>query len=152
MSLLTVKDIMSDHLITMNMNGTVYDARILMMRERIRHIPVVDEEDNFVGLLTQRDLLACSPSALADLKPDELVELETGIPVKDVMTTDITVVTADTDLREVATYLLRHKYGCLPVVSDSTLVGIVTEADFLKLVLNLLDQFEENYAEEARSA
>ena len=55
-----------------------------------------------------------------------------------IMKTDVTTVDPEMDVCSAITMLLEHKYGCLPVVTDGKLVGIVTEADFMKLTLNLL--------------
>ena len=55
------------------------------------------------------------------------------------MRTDVTTVSPETRLRDAAEMLFNHKYGCLPVVDEDKLVGIITEADFLKLTISLMD-------------
>ena len=138
--MITVREVMSTDLLTMNETATVAQARQAMSQGRIRHIPVVNGNGQFVGLLTQRDVLAASLSTLADTGRDEREDLESHIPVREVMQTDLAVVEEDTDLREAAEYLLDHKIGCLPVVTEGALVGIITEADFLRLVVHLLNK------------
>ncbi len=59
------------------------------------------------------------------------------------MRTDIATVNEDTHLKEAAQILLNHKYGCLPVVHKGELTGIVTEADFLRLTITLMDALDE---------
>ncbi len=140
--MITVRELMSTDLLTLEDTATVAEARKLMLEERIRHIPVVNTMQEFVGLLTQRDVLEISVSALADVDSGERADLEASIPVHQVMTTDLAVVEEDTSLREAAQYLLEHKIGCLPVVAEGSLIGIITESDFLKLVIKLLDRFE----------
>ena len=140
--MITVGEIMTTELLTLHDTDSVGSARSLMAERHIRHIPVVNEDEEFVGLLTQRDILAVGISALAEADPSEVEALETTIPLREVMTTDLAVVEEDSELREAAQYLLSHKLGCLPVISGGNLVGIITEADFLKLVINLLDRLE----------
>lgn len=140
--MITVGEIMSTDLLTVEDTASLADARRLMTEERIRHLPVVNGLQEFVGLLTQRDVLASSLSAVAEVDRAEQEALEASIPVRELMHTDLAVVEEDTSLREAAAYLLHHKIGCLPVVSSGSLVGIITESDFLKLVIKLLDRFE----------
>jgi len=142
-AVITVRELMSTDLLTLEETASVTQARRLMADEHVRHIPVVNALNEFVGLLTQRDVLATGVSVLADLDSRELQAIESSIPVSEVMTTELVVVDEDTNLREAAEYLLNHKIGCLPVVADGALVGIITEADFLKLVFKLLNTLEE---------
>ena len=66
-------------------------------------------------------------------------EIDTAIRVTDVMRRDVVCVAPETSLREAAQLLYDHKYGCLPVLKGRKLVGIITEADFLRLAIALLD-------------
>ena len=138
-----IADLMATELVTIHATDSLYDARTLMTREHIRHLPVVNGDGEFVGLLSQRDVLASTVSVLAEMDGDDLISLESGIPVGEVMTTEIQAIAADSDLREAGRYMLEHKIGCLPVVADGALAGILTEADFLRLVLRLLDGLED---------
>ena len=140
--MIKVKELMTTDLVMLYETNSIKQARSLMAAERIRHIPIVNEANQFVGLLTQRDLLATTVSALADIDAKEQEALESSIPIKEVMTTDIVAVDGETNLREAAEYLLKNKHGCLPVLSNSYLVGILTESDFVRLALNLLKRME----------
>ena len=74
-----------------------------------------------------------------DIIDEEQEEIESSILVGDIMQTDVRTVAPDTLLREAAEILYRNKYGCLPVLDgDNKLVGIITEADFLRLAIALL--------------
>ena len=113
--------------------------RSLRQLPKIRHIPVTEDGDRFVGLLTHRDLLGYAVSHLAEINREEQEEIESSILVGDIMQTDVRTVAPDTLLREAAEILYRNKYGCLPVLDgDNKLVGIITEADFLRLAIALL--------------
>ena len=133
---------MSTHLVTLNGSNTVREAREVMSRHHIRHLPIVDDANEFVGLLTQRDVLATTVSVLADVEEDEIDQLEDGIPIREVMTTEVVAVGRDMDARDAARHLLETKHGCLPVVDRGSLVGLVTESDFVALAIALLEQRE----------
>lgn len=105
----------------------------LMEQHHVRHIPVVEDEENLVGLVSHRDLLRHSMIEQADVPSfveDAMLE---KVRVGEVMTTDPESVTPDTPLAEAARLMYENKYGCLPVVEGMRLVGILTEADFVRL-------------------
>lgn len=132
------KDLMTTDLYTLEADHSLNLARFLMQARHIRHIPIVDPEFRFVGLLTHRDLLEISVSALAEIDRSEQAELHRKIPIRQVMKTDVMTIDPDLKAEEAATLMLEHKYGCMPVVSENKLIGIVTEADFLRLTIHLL--------------
>lgn len=135
-----VSDLMTSKVFTLQKKDTLRDVRTLMQLARIRHIPVTDA-GIFVGLLTHRDLLGYAVSHLAEIDQEEQAEIESSIIVEDIMRTDVYTTTADAFLREAAEVLYRNKYGCLPVIDDEKrLVGIITEADFLRLAIALLHE------------
>ena len=136
---LTVADIMSHQVVTLSEFEDMDLAGLIMSQGRIRHLPVVDDAGRLVGLVTHRDLLRVSVSDLADLARDERRGLLRGVPVREVMRRDVATTTRDAPLAEAANRLVDHKYGCLPVVDvNEQLVGIVTEADFVRLTARLL--------------
>jgi len=137
--MLQVKDLMSSPVYSLKETDSLHTARELMDLQRIRHIPIVTVDNVFIGLITHRDILAATISHLAELAPETQKEIDVGIPIKEIMRTDITSVEPHTTLKEAAQLLLNHKYGCLPVVQEAELTGIVTEADFLRLTINLMD-------------
>lgn len=140
--MITVSEMMTTELYTLQETDSIHEARRLMTENNIRHIPVVNDQGKLAGLVTQRDLLAAIISPLADVKDNQRVAFETSIPLKKIMTTDLTVVPERMNLREAALLMQAHKYGCLPVVSNGQLKGIVTDSDFVAVAINLLEQFE----------
>jgi CBS domain-containing membrane protein len=133
-----VRELMSTDLVTLTEDETLADAERCMKRGRIRHLPVV-RDAVLVGLVTHRDLLAASFSIFAEVDRDEQRRIFSTIPVKDIMHRRVAVVGLDRPVAEVARVLLKNKYGCLPVVDEKRrLVGLVTEADFLRLTVRLL--------------
>ncbi|WP_291322335.1 CBS domain-containing protein [Desulfonatronospira sp.] len=141
--MLNVKDLMTQDLFTLQETDNLALARSLMDLARIRHIPIVDENMGFTGLITHRDILEATVSKLAGVDTQTQEELDRGIPVREIMNTNVKTITPDDNLRDAAGLLLEHKYGCLPVLMNGKLVGILTEADFLSLTISLIDALEE---------
>ena len=140
--MLKVKDLMTSPVFSLRENDSLLSARALMDLQRIRHIPIVTADNAFIGLITHRDILSATISQLAELDPETQKEIDSGIPIREIMRTDITSVSPESQLKQAAQLLLNHKYGCLPVVQDGELTGILTEADFLRLTINLMDGLE----------
>ena len=138
--MLKVKDIMTTEVFVLNSSHTLELVRSLMRIKHVRHVPIVDPDNTFVGLITHRDLLAQTISHLADVDEDEQEYLDRHIHIMNIMKTDILAVDQEMDVCAAITQLLENKYGCLPVVENGKLVGIVTEADFLELTLSLLQK------------
>ncbi|WP_078716877.1 CBS domain-containing protein [Paucidesulfovibrio gracilis] len=137
-----VKDLMSSPVFSLRQTDTLYSARELMQMQRIRHIPIVTSDNLFIGLITHRDLLSATISHLAEVDPETQREIDSGIPIQEIMRTDLQSISPEAGLEEAAKVLLNHKYGCLPVVDNQRLVGILTEADFLKLTIQLLEAID----------
>jgi len=132
----TVDDLMTTDVVTLDEHQDVLFATGAMQMRRIRHLPVVRGE-RLVGLISHRDLLRAQARFSAQLK-------ETGretiaeVLAKDVMTEDVTTVPPEMPADEAAMILVDAKFGCLPVVRDGALVGIVTEADFVRWAVGVL--------------
>jgi CBS domain-containing membrane protein len=131
-----VKDLMSKDLFLLYADDSVLLAEEMMHWKRIRHVPVVDRQHNIKGLVTHRDILRASISTVAQLSSREAHEIQTYILLQDIMRTSVFTICPDADIKEAARVMLREKIGCLLVVDDDRLVGILTEADFLRYVLD----------------
>jgi CBS domain-containing protein len=130
--------IMSTDLITLTPEATLAEARSLMQSNRIHHLPVIDEEE-LVGLVTLTNLLAATDSFLRD--PENRIHAA-DIRAKDVMITDIATIDEWASLRQAALFIEKHSIGCLPIVTDGKLRGIITDTDFVAVAINLLEQIE----------
>jgi CBS domain-containing membrane protein len=140
--MLKVKDIMTSEVFVLHAAQTLELVRSLMRIKHVRHVPIVEPDNTFVGLMTHRDLLAQTISHLADVDEEEQEYLDRNIHIMNIMKTDVKTADPEMDICSAITLLLEHKYGCLPILSEGKLVGIVTEADFLKLTLELLQKSE----------
>ena len=139
--MLTLDTIMSTDLVTIEPDENLGAARSLMHDEKIHHLPVVDSGGTLVGLVTLTNVLAATDSFLRD-EENRIHAKE--IVVKDIMVTDIATVDTNASLRQVALFLERHRIGCLPVMKDDVLEGIITDTDFVGVAINLLEQIEES--------
>ncbi len=136
-----VGDIMTRDLFPLKSDQTLNVVRLLMRTIHIRHVPILDRQDKFVGLLSHRDLLAYSISKLAGINQFAQKELDRHISIKDVMRTQIATTTERTSLIEAITLMMKNKFGCLPVVDkENHLVGIITEEDISRLAIKLLEK------------
>lgn len=135
----SIDAIMSTNLITVQPEDTLADARTLMTDNRIHHIPVV-EDGRLAGLVTLTNVLAATDSFLRD-QTNRIHASE--ILVRDVMVIDVATVDVNAGLRQAALFLEKHQIGCLPVMDDHELVGIITDTDFVAVAINLLEQIEE---------
>ena len=137
----TLEAIMTTELITLLPTANLAEARELMHRHKIHHLPVVNDDNTLIGLVTLTNLLAATDSVLRD--PDNSIRPEDVI-VKDIMVTDVATVDEHASLRQAALFLEKHRIGCLPVVTDGMLKGIITETDFVAVAINLLEQLEDS--------
>jgi len=115
----------------------VTEALGLMKREHIRRLPVV-QGGKLIGIVSDKDLLNASPSPATSLSIWEINYLLSKITVKDVMTTNVIIVTEDTPLEEAARLMADNKIGGVPVMRGEKVVGIITETDLFKIFLELL--------------
>lgn len=134
----SIEAIMSTDLITLPPTANLAEARKLMQSNRIHHLPIVEDQE-IVGLITLTNVLAATDSFLRD---DAHRMHAQDICVKDVMVTDLATVDQHASLRQAALFLEKHKIGCLPVVSNGKLSGIITDTDFVGVAINLLEQIE----------
>ena len=87
---------MSSPVFSLRENDSLHSARELMDLQRIRHIPIVTVDNVFTGLITHRDILSATISKLADLDPETQKEIDSGIPIHEIMRADITSVEPET--------------------------------------------------------
>ena len=129
-----VIDVMAREVTTLQRNEKLSLADDIMNLGRIRHLPVLDDDGkDLVGIVSQRDLFRGALAQAIGYAQHARRKLLDTLKVKDVMTTAVTTTTPDTLLVEAARVLMKRKIGCLPVIENGRLVGILTEGDFVAL-------------------
>lgn len=118
-------------------DARLLDAALALRSTGFRHLPIV-EGDRLVGIITDRDINRFTPSMLSNITPEEYNAIFENTPLERVMTRNPLSVAPDTPLREAAAILYEKKLGCLPVVENERLVGIVTVTDMLGALLRFL--------------
>ena len=133
-----VGDLMRREVVTLEATDKLDLADGIMRLARIRHLPVVSE-GRVVGILSQRDLFRAAVSSLLQLRREAEREWLATIPVQAVMTRPVFTVPASVTLRAAVGIMLDKRIGCLPVVEDGKLVGLLSESDCLRHLAHLLE-------------
>ena len=134
MPTLTANDLMTAKVHTVSRRDSLAKAYDLIGDRKIRHLPVVDANGDLVGLLSQRDMLRHALAGLTELPPSRIRDFLRDRRVEEVMVTGIETAAPDEDIQSVAERIFENKFGCLPVVEGESVVGIITEADFVRYV------------------
>ncbi len=145
----SIEAIMSTDLITLAPEATLAEARRLMRNNRIHHLPIVNDENELVGLVTLTNVLAATDSVLRDAS--NRIDAA-DILVNDIMVTEIATIDEHASLRQAALFMEKHQIGCLPIVTDGKLRGIITDTDFVGVAINLLELAEETEPLEEETA
>ncbi len=132
-----VSDFMTSPATIISQDACLLDAALVLRSTGISHLPIVDG-DRLVGILTDRDIQRCAPSLLEKITQEEYNAVFQRTPLARVMVRNPLSVSPEMPLRDAAALLHQHKFGCLPVVEDHRLVGIITISDMLGVLLRLL--------------
>ena len=131
---LKVREVMSREVHTVKRNDELAIADALMKQGRVRHLPVIDEDGEVCAVVSQRDLFrgALLRALGFGSRAEELMLKQ--VAVKEAMSAEIHTTTPDTPIAEAARLMIERKIGCLPVIENGKLIGIVTETDCVRLV------------------
>lgn len=130
---LKVRDVMTTRVKTLQRNDQLSIADDLMSQARIRHLPVLDEEGQLCGVVSQRDLFRGALVKALGYGSSAQAKVLSMLAVKEVMATEVLTTDPDAPIAEAAKLMIERKIGCLPVVEKGKLVGILTESDFVAL-------------------
>ena len=132
-----VGDFMTREPISVSADTSMKDAMALLQRHHIRHLPVVDGTA-LVGLVTDRDVRKATPSLLTGIGREDYEQVLIATPVARIMTKEPVTLSSESPVVDAVRLMVERKFGSLPVVDGGNLVGIFTEIDALKIVLNEL--------------
>jgi acetoin utilization protein AcuB len=128
---------MSRPVISVSPDESINDVLAMFRKEHIRRAPVM-KEGKLVGIVSERDLLNASPSSATSLSVWEINYLISKVKVKNVMTRKVITVDKDTPIEEAARIMADKKIGGLPVVTGDKVVGMITETDLFRILLELM--------------
>ncbi len=135
----TAADIMTTKVISVRPDETIARGRELMTEHNIRHLPVVTEDGEFLGVVTQKAMLAEILRIADRYGLQEMQTLTERRVVADILGTDVETIQPQLPLADAGKFFMDCKHGCLPVLENGKLVGILTSADFVKLSISLLE-------------
>jgi acetoin utilization protein AcuB len=133
-----VQELMTKNPLTTTPETPVQDALVLMREKNVRRLPVLDKTGKLVGIVSDKDLLYASPSPATSLSVFEINALLSKITIAHVMTKKVVTISEDLPVEDAARIMADKKIGGLPVIKSSKLVGIVTETDLFRALLQLL--------------
>jgi acetoin utilization protein AcuB len=137
-----VKDYMTAEVTSLQDSDTLLDAAMVFVRSSFRHLPVLQGK-KVVGIITERDVKQFAPSLLSRTTADEYNQIMETTPISRVMTKNPTTLRPDQPIYEAAQILHNRRMGCLPVVENNELVGILTTTDLLGLLIQMMEQHGE---------
>ena len=144
--MLTVAEIITREPYTLTPDDTLADARQMLAAHHIRHIPIVSADNSLIGLVSQRDVLAAGDTSV--LNEGGGGPRENYVALSSIMSSPVQTADESSSLRGAAMHLQKYKLGCLPVLRDGKLVGIITDSDFVAIAINLMEQLESGEPEE----
>ncbi len=134
-----IKDYMTRHPVMIEAKASIVEAQGIMAETHVRHLPVVGEGKRLTGLITQ-ETLRVPPTQLTSLNVWEITRFLSNLTVKDVMIKGRSVITVgpDATIEEGARIMVENKIGCLPVVEDGIVVGIITDVDIMAHLMEMM--------------
>jgi len=141
--MLKTKDFMTKNVITVKPEATVEELARLLIKHKISGVPVVNDENHLVGIVTENDLISQNKRlhiptvirlfdafiVLGSDKTEAEIKKMAATTVGEIFTKSVVTITEETPLQEVATIMSEKKIHLLPVLRDKVVVGIVGKAD-----------------------
>jgi CBS domain-containing protein len=137
-----IRDLMQRDVVTLRVTDTLGLADDIMELGRIRHLPVL-AGDTVVGIVSQRDLYRAAVSSMLQMSRAAERDWLSTVPVRSVMSPTVSAITPDASVREAVELMLARRIGCLPVIEQGRLVGLVSETDCLRHLAQVLGISEE---------
>jgi len=134
-----VKDYMTKHPLMVQPTMSVVEAQRYMGENNIRHLPIVGKGKRLLGLVTRQTLLV-QPATLGSLNVWEITRFLSDMTIGDVMVKakDVITIEKDATIEEAARVMVKKKIGCLPVMEEGIVMGIITETDLLAQLMEMM--------------
>ena len=128
-----ISELMAKDVETLDKNDTLSLAEDVMKMKRLRHLPVTDEGE-LAGIISQRDLFHAGLSTAMGFGKKAKGEFLKAVLVKEIMTEKVITIGSGADVKTAAQLMLEKKIGCLPVVDDGKIAGLISESDVIRIV------------------
>ncbi len=128
-----VRDRMTPEPETVTTNTTLKEALNLVRSNPFRHLPVMDENGRLVGIVTEKSLVYASPTPTTTISVFEVDYILSRTKVGQVIEGEVITVGPDLPIEEAARVMVDHRIGCLPVVEDGELIGIISDTDIFRV-------------------
>ena len=132
-----VRDVMTKNPITIDVKASIREANDLMQKNNINKLPVLDKSGSLVGIITANDLQRAAPSEATTLDMYELSYLLSKLTVEKTMVRKVFTVQETETVEAAAKIMSDGDFGCLPVMKDKLLVGIITDSDLFKMFIEM---------------
>lgn len=139
-----VRNYMSSNPITVGPDVSFPEAMGMLRRQKIRRLPVI-EKGKLVGIIVEEDLLSNQPSPVTTLSIHEMYALLERLRVRQIMSRPVVTVEGGCPVEEAARIMVERKIGCLPIMDGEKLVGIITETDIFKALVEVLGGLENGF-------
>jgi CBS domain-containing protein len=128
---------MSRNVVVIEATATCHDAMELMVRRKVRHLPIVATDGAIAGIVTDRDLRhhLFRPDVFREVGRSPVEQLLSSVKLWEIMSSPVVSVSPDAELEQAARMMLEDKLGSLPVVDEGRIVGIITETDLLRRIV-----------------
>ncbi len=137
----SISELMTKNPICLSEHVNIHKARMLMAEKSIRHIPVKDTDTNkLIGMVSQKSILANAIKIINKRGLDSLEHEEKSMQLSTIMDKSSQPFDINDSLANVANTLLKQKTGCVAILKDDKLVGVITSNDFVKLAIDLLQK------------
>lgn len=134
-----VKDYMTTEVTSLQDTDALLDAAMVFVRSSFRHLPVLQGK-KVVGIITERDVKQFAPSLLSGTTADEYNTVMETTPISRVMTKNPITLRPSQPMSEAARIMHSRRVGCVPVVENDELVGIITTTDLLRLLIHMMEE------------
>jgi len=145
-----VKNRMTRAPITVQPKTSYNEALRLMEQNNIHHLPVLNKKGDLVGIVTQHDMLEAEPSRVSTLSIFEIASLLDKVTMDQIMSRPVKAIQGDCSISEAAHFMLEEDVGCLPVMEEGKMVGIITDNDIFKTFVEVTGGGESGTRVEAK--
>jgi acetoin utilization protein AcuB len=132
-----VSDWMTKKVYTVTQNDNVSDAIKLLKEKKVKHLPVVKDGNKIVGILSDRDIKDYTPSKVSTFDIHELNYILFTTKVSKIMVKDVLTAAPDMPIEEAAMTMYDKNIGCLPVVDNDKLIGIISDKDLFRVLVDI---------------